>query len=287
MNSLLQKAGKSAGGGATLKLLQKAGLYAGIFLVMFFCMFPILWMLLTAFKPRSEVYSTSIFVQPTLRHFQAIFEPPLNFGPLLANSLIVAIGTTIIGVPMALMAAYAFSRLRFRGNTALLIGILATQFIPPVVIALPFFTLYRDIGLLDTLVGLIIINLSIVVPFSVWLVKGFIDALPDGIEEAAFIDGCGEIAVVRYVTFPLVIPGILICSTFAFILSWNEFLFPFLLTREYAVPLTVGLLATNGDTGIRWELMSAAGMLVMVPVFIMAMFIRKHFIEGMTMGAMK
>ena len=148
MSNLLQKVGKPSGRQATTKLLQKAGLYAGILLVIFFCIFPIFWMLLTAFKPRSEVYSTSIFVQPTLQNFQAIFEPPLNFGPLLANSLIVAIGTTVIGVPMALMAAYAFSRLRFRGNTALLIGILATQFIPPVVIALPFFTLYRDIGLL-------------------------------------------------------------------------------------------------------------------------------------------
>lgn len=287
MFSLLQKAGKPPNREATLKLLRRAGFYIGVFLVMFFCMFPIFWMLLTALKPRSEVYSTSILVEPTLRNFQIIFSDPLNFGPLLANSLIISIGTTVIGVPIALLAAYAFSRLRFRWNTALLIGILGTQFIPPVVIALPFFTLYRNVGLLDTLVGLIIINLSIVVPYSIWMVKGFIDALPEGIEEAAFVDGCGEIGVVRHVTFPLVMPGILISGTFAFILSWNEFLFPFLLTRDHAVPLTVGLLSTNSATGIRWEQMSAAGMLVMVPVFIMSMFIRKHFIQGMTMGAVK
>ena len=119
------------------------------------------------------------------------------------------------------------------------------------------------------------------------MMKGFIDALPQGIEEAAFIDGCGEFGVVRYVTFPLVMPGILISATFAFILSWNEFLFPFLLTREAAVTLPVGLMSTQGTRGVLWEQMSAAGMLVMIPVLIMSLFIRKHFIEGITMGAVK
>lgn len=278
---------KATGGVLGSKLLSSAGFYAGVFLVLFFCLFPILWMLLTAFKPVSEVYSTSVLVRPTLENFRTIFSSPQNFGPLVANSLIVAIGTTAVSIPVSLMAAYAFSRLRFRGNTALLVGILATQFIPPVAIALPFFTLYRSVGLLDTLVGLIIVNLSIIVPYSIWMIKGFVDALPEGIEEAAFVDGCGELSIVRHITLPLVAPGVLISATFAFILSWNEFLFPFLLTREEAVPLTVGLLTTQGTRGVMWEQMSAAGMIVMVPVFIMSIFIRRHFTEGITMGAVK
>jgi multiple sugar transport system permease protein len=269
------------------KILGTIGFYIAVSVILFFCLFPIFWMLLTAFKPVSEVYSTSILFEPTLRNFRIIFSEPLSFGPLVANSLIVAIGTTLIAIPISLFAAYAFSRLRFRGNTTLLVVILATQFIPPVAIALPFFNFYRTIGLLDTLVGLIIVNLAVVVPYSIWMMKGFIDALPQGIEEAAFIDGCGEFGVVRYVTFPLVMPGILISATFAFILSWNEFLFPFLLTREYAITLPVGLMTTQGTRGVLWEQMSAAGMLVMVPVLIMTLFIRRHFIEGITMGAVK
>lgn len=267
--------------------LSGVGTYVGIFLTLFFCLFPILWMLLTALKPRSEVYSTSVFVRPTLENFLVIFTPPQSFGPLVANSMIVSVGTTAVAIPISLLAAYGFSRLRFRGNTTLLLVILATQFIPPVAIALPFFTVYRNLGLLDTLVGLIIVNLSIIVPYSIWMIKGFVDALPDGIEEAAFVDGCGELAVVRHITFPLVMPGVLISSTFAFILSWNEFLYPFLLTREAAVPLTVGLLTTQGERGVMWEQMSAAGLVVMVPIFVMSMFIRRHFIEGITMGAVK
>ena len=270
-----------------MKILGRVGFYVAVSVILFFCLFPIFWMLLTAFKPVSEVYSTSVLVKPTLRNFQIIFSEPLSFGPLVANSLIVAIFTTLIAVPISLFAAYAFSRLKFRGNTALLVVILATQFIPPVAIALPFFNLYRAVGLLDTLVGLVIINQAVVVPYSIWMMKGFIDALPQGIEEAAFIDGCGEFGVVRHVTFPLVMPGILISATFAFILSWNEFLFPFLLTREYAITLPVGLMTTQGTRGVLWEQMSAAGMLVMVPVLIMSLFIRRHFIEGITMGAVK
>ena len=269
------------------KILGRIGFYLAVSVILFFCLFPILWMLLTAFKPVSEVYSTSVIFEPTLRNFRIIFSEPLSFGPLVANSLIVAIGTTLIAIPVALFAAYAFSRLKFRGNTTLLVVILATQFIPPVAIALPFFNFYRAIGLLDTLVGLIIVNLAVIVPYSIWMMKGFIDALPQGIEEAAFIDGCGEFGVVRHVTFPLVMPGILISATFAFILSWNEFLFPFLLTREYAITLPVGLMTTQGTRGVLWEQMSAAGMLVMVPVLIMTLFIRRHFIEGITMGAVK
>ncbi|MGH3147037.1 MAG: carbohydrate ABC transporter permease [Rubrobacter sp.] len=272
---------------AGMRILERTGFYVAVCLILFFCLFPIFWMLLTAFKPVDKVYSTSVLFEPTLRNFRIIFGEPLSFGPLVANSLIVAIGTTLLAIPISLGAAYAFSRLKFRGNTTLLVIILATQFIPPVAIALPFFTLFENVGLIDTLQGLVIANLAVIVPYSIWMMKGFIDALPEGIEEAAFIDGCGELSVVRYVTFPLVMPGILISATFAFILSWNEFLFPFLLTREAAVTMPVGLMSTQGTRGVLWEQMSAAGMLVMVPVLIMSLFIRKHFIEGITMGAVK
>lgn len=291
MSSTLQNAGQASGKHSSReagkKVFRKIGFYIAFSLILFFCLFPIFWMLLTTFKPVDEVYSTSVIFEPTLRNIRLIFSPPLSFGPLVANSLIVAIGTTVVAIPVSLLASYAFSRLSFRGNTALLVAILATQFIPPVAIALPFFNFYRAVGLFDTLIGLIIVNLAIVVPYSIWLLKGFIDALPEGIEEAAFIDGCGEFGVVRYVTFPLVMPGILITAVFSFILSWNEFLFPFLLTREAATPLIVGLMSTQGTRGVLWEQMSAAGMLVLVPVLIMSLFIRRHFVEGITMGSMK
>lgn len=274
-------------GPGILTVLGKAGYYGILSLITFFCLFPIFWILITAFKPERKVYSTSILFKPTLQNFLTILSPPQSFGPLVFNSVVVAVATTIIAIPVSLLGAYAFSRLRFRGSTILLLAILATQFIPPVVLAVPFFNLYRGLGLLDTRIALVIINFTIIVPYTIWLIKGFIDALPAEIEDAAFVDGCGEFGVVRHITLPLVMPGILISATFAFILSWNEFLYPFLLTRHNAVTLPVGLLSTQGDRGVLWEQMAAAGMIIMVPVLIMSLFIRRHFIEGITLGSVK
>lgn len=259
----------------------------GIAATLFFCLFPILWMLLTAFKNSGDAFTAKWIFTPTLENFTTIFSSPYDFGSLTVNSLIVSILTTVIGIPIATMAAYALSRFSFRGNRALLIGFLVSQFIPPVVIALPVFNVFETLGLLDTRTALIVMNLSIIVPYSIWMIKGFIDALPDAIEEAGFVDGCGDLGILRHITLPLAMPGILVSSVFAFVLSWNEFLYPFLLTRQDAKTATVGLLTTQGTNGVEWNLMSAAGLIVMVPVFVLSLFIRKHFTEGITMGAVK
>lgn len=268
-------------------LLARFGVNLGILAVIAFCALPIFWIALTALKNRRDVYSTRVFVDLTIDNFKTIFTEPKDFSPLLVNSIVVAIATVLIGVPIATMAAYAFSRLRFRGNTSLFIWFLATQFIPPVAIALPFFTLFQDLEMLDTRRGLVIVNLAIVVPYTIWLVKGFIDALPIDLEEAAFVDGCGEMGVIRHVTFPLIAPGIIVSAVFAFVLAWNEFLFAFLLTRVDATTLTVGLLTTKGTQGVIWEEMAAVGMVVMVPMLVLSIFIRRHFAEGLTLGAVK
>jgi multiple sugar transport system permease protein len=259
----------------------------GIPLTFFFVMFPILWMALTSFKPRSAVYRLDLFFEPTLANFRAILQPPRSFGELTWNSVVVSTGTVLIAIPVAMFAAYGFSRLKFRGNRTMFITLLATQFIPPVALALPMFILFRDLQLLDTRTGLIIINLSIIVPYSTWLIKGFIDAVPFEVEQAAMVDGCGPLSVIWRVTFPLALPGIMVATVFAFVASWNEFLYPLLLTSRDAVTLPVGLMRTLGAEGIMWEQMSAGGMIVMVPMLALSFAIRKHFSEGITLGAVK
>lgn len=272
---------------ATKRVFGKSLEGLGVFLTVIFILGPIVWITLTAFKNQRDAYSLKIFFEPTLQNFRTIFAPPYNFGPLLINSVVVSLTTIAIAIPIALMASYVFSRYVFKGSDLLLVWVLTTQFIPPVVVAIPFFNLFRNLQLIDTRAALVILNLSIVLPYAIWMIKGFVDALPSEIEEAAMVDGCTEFGILRHVTLPLVLPGVIVAAVFAFITAWNEFLFAFVMTRSEAQTLQVGLLNTTGVRGVQWELMSATGLLVMVPIFLLSLAIRRHFVEGITMGAVK
>ena len=280
---------------------------AALLLIIFFIMLPIVWLALTAIKPQEKAYTTDIIFSPTLENFEIIFSDTsviINQGtdrergevgrdmiPNVFNSIVVSGATILIAIPLATLAAYAFSRYQFLGNGVLLVWILTTQFIPAIVVAIPFFTLFRtvevfDRPLLGTQLGLIIVNMSIVLPYAIWMIKGFVDALPTEIEEAAFVDGCNDFQILFFISLPLIRPGILVASVFAFIMSWNEFLFALIIGREMRT-MQVALMTTSGARGIMWEQMAAAGLVVMVPIFFLAMFIRKNVVDGLTMGAVK
>jgi multiple sugar transport system permease protein len=248
---------------------------------------PIFWMVLTAFKLPRDVYGLSLVFQPTLANFVTIFEPPWNIGQRLANSVVVALVTVGLAVPISALAAYAFSRFDFMFKRGMFFLILATQFIPAVVIVLPFYLMFRDLGLLDTRTGLVIVNLAIVTPFAVWMLKGFFDAVPVECDEAAMIDGASRLDIIRLVVVPMALPGLIVTAVFCFILAWNEFIFALILAREDASTLQVGLVQFRTERGDVWELMAAAGIIVTVPAFIAALFIQKHFVSGMTAGAVK
>jgi len=287
----------------SLKVLETLALL----LIIAFIMLPIFWLTITAIKPREKAYTTDIVFQPTLDNFRVIFADYtviMNAGtdrergelgrdmfPSVVNSVVVSGATILIAIPLATLAAYAFSRYSFWGNGVLLIWILTTQFIPAIVVAIPFFTLFRNLEvfgspLLGTRLGLIIVNMSIVLPYAIWMIKGFVDALPGEIEEAAFVDGCNDFQILFFISLPLIRPGVLVASVFAFIMSWNEFLFALIIGREMRT-MQVALMTTRGALGIMWELMAAAGLVVMVPIFFLALFIRKNVIDGLTMGAVK
>lgn len=248
---------------------------------------PIAWIFLAAFKNHIDVFQLKILFTPTLENFRSVFEPPYYLGRKLVNSTIVAFVTVLIAIPAATMAAYSFSRFRMVGETAMLVVILATQFVPAVVIILPFFVMFRDLGLLDTRLGLIIVNLAIVMPFAIWMIKGFIDGIPLDTEEAAMIDGSSRLQVIRNIVLPMAAPGLLTAGIFCFIISWNEFLFALILTNKDSVTLPIGLALFKAEEGDLWNLLSAAGIIIMVPMFVLALIIRNYFVQGMTMGAVR
>jgi ABC-type glycerol-3-phosphate transport system permease component len=249
--------------------------------------FPIFWIALTAFKETRDVYTTKVWVPLTLDNFITIFTPPFNYGKLVLNSFLISTITVAIAIPLGLMAAYVFARYQFRGSQVLMVGVLVTQFIPPLVVAIPFYTLFRSLGVTETYLPLVAVYLSIVLPYSVWMLKGFVDALPIEVEEAASVDGCNEFQTLRYITFPMMLPGVITALVFSFIMCWNEFTYALILTGEETRTLQLGLLATVGVRGVLWELMAATGMVVMIPMFILSFTIRKYFVEGLTMGAVK
>jgi multiple sugar transport system permease protein len=272
-----------------------------------FVMLPIVWLALTAFKNQRDAFSPSVFFQPTLENFRNIFSDRYNVGAMLLDSAVISVATIAITLPVAIFAAYAFSRFRFRGADFLLVWVLATQFLPSVVVLLPFYTLFRrpfgwlpetwlnvplfeslaNFTLLDTYLGLIILNLSFTLPYAIWLLKGFVDALPHELEEAAYIDGCSTLQVLQNVTLPLIMPGVIVSAAFAFISTWNEFIFALVVAGREVQTVQIGLNAMNSATGVIWGQMSAVGVFIILPLIGLSLLIRRHFISGITMGAVK
>ena len=248
---------------------------------------PIYWIVSGAFKQQVDIFQLKLLFTPTLENFEIIFRSPYNLFDKLVNSTLVALSTILIAIPIATMAAYSFSRFRMKGERLMFVTILATQFVPAVVIVLPFFVLFRDLGILDTRLALVLVNLSLVMPFAIWMIKGFIDSIPLDSEEAALVDGSSRFQVILNVTLPMALPGVITAGIFCFILAWNEFLFAVIITTNKAVTLPVGLSLFHAEEGVLWHLISAAGIMIMLPMFVLATIIQKHFVQGMTMGAVR
>jgi multiple sugar transport system permease protein len=244
-------------------------------------------MVLTAFKSPVYVYSYTIWFPPTLDNFREVFSERWQITNKIINSTVIAVSTVLIAIPIATCAAYAFSRLQFPLKRAMFQWILLTQFIPAVTIVLPFYVMFRQLDLLDTYAALIIVDLAIVLPYAVWTIKGFIDAIPMETEEAAIVDGASRARVIWDIVVPMARPGILTAAIFCFIITWNEFLFGYLLSRQRVVPLSVGIVGFVLERGPVWELIAATGIIITIPMFFFALIIQRHFTKGMNLGAVR
>jgi multiple sugar transport system permease protein len=258
-----------------------------ILIIASFWLLPVLWISATAFKSPNVVLSLEIFFTPTLQNFVTAFGPLYELGDRITNSAIVTFFTLLIAIPTSTAAAYAFSRFRFPGGAIWPIGLLATQFVPAVMIIIPLFIFFRTLGLLDSLIALIVVNLSIVIPYAIWMIKGFIDALPMDMEEAAMIDGASWFRALIDVVVPVAMPGIMTATIFCFVVTWNEFFFALILSRNEAVTLPVSLMSARTDTGDAWEIMAVIGLTIMVPMMLISRIVQRHFLQGLTAGAVK
>lgn len=262
---------------------------AGVLLIAGTILLPIFWIFLTAFKVPRDVYSldAALVFSPTLDNLRTVFAHPWNLGSKIGNSLIVALGTVLLAIPMATMAAYAFSRFQFPFKRTLFLVVIASQFIPAAVVVLPYFLMFKTWGLLDTKFALVLVNLSIVLPYAVWMIKGFLDVVPLEIEESAMVDGAPRSRVLWEIVVPAAWPGIITAAVFSFTLTWNEFLFALILGKQDALTLPIGLIGFRTERGDLWELMAAGGLLITLPMFLLSLAVQKHFVGSLTAGAVR
>lgn len=257
--------------------------------IVIFALGPYVWMVLTSLKSNADIAAFPVRYLPsevTLQHYRMLFEKT-SFGGNLVNSLIVASGAVALGLSVSLPAAYAFSRFRFFGRTLLMTQFLVINMFPIVLIIIPLFVLMRQIGLLDTFLGIILGHSTFAIPFSVWMLTSYLNAIPRDLDEAATIDGASRMQTLTKVLLPVVMPGIVTTAIYIFVTSWNEYLFAMMLSGQNVRTVTVALQLFIGEFTVLWGLLTAGGTLIALPVTLLFLLIQRRLVGGLTAGAVK
>jgi multiple sugar transport system permease protein len=266
--------------------------YGLVGLAVLAALLPVYWMLTISLKSVVDQFAVPpkwLIFKPTLMHYADAFVER-SFGQYLITSAIVAVLSTICALVLGTLAAYGLSRLQLprKLSTRLSLWILSTRMFPPIVTAVPLFLLMSDLRLLDTISALVIVYTGFNLPFVVWMMRGFFNEIPREMEEAARVDGDSRLGALRRVVLPLVAPGLAATSVFCLIVSWNEFLFALTLTQtDAAMTLPVGIAGRVTQYEIEWGVMSAAGVVAMIPILVFALAVQRYLVRGLSLGAVK
>jgi multiple sugar transport system permease protein len=274
-----------------LHLLKKINLivvYALVMLAVFLSIAPIVYLVITSFKePKLTFAIPPVWIfTPTLQNYNEVFSST-DFSKYFLNSVIVALSTTAIAVALGTLAAYGFSRFRFRGHFWLRMSTLIPQMLPPIAIVVPLYVLFSSLDWVDTRQALIICYLTFTIPLSIWMMMGFFDDVPIELEEAAMIDGCSRFGALIRVSLPLAIPGMAATAILAFLYCWNEFLYAVILTGRNARTLPVIITSFMTNKAVLWGRIAASGSLVLIPVLIFALLAQRYLVRGLARGAVK
>jgi multiple sugar transport system permease protein len=269
---------------------KTCALHIGVVLAIAMLAFPIILLVFNALKTESELFASPMGIptRVTWENFRHVLSET-SFFVNLKNSAVVALTTVLLSVIVTSPAGYALSRFRFRGKTVFSMWLLATQAFPGIIMVLGLFTVLDTYDLLNTLPGLIVMHTSFSMPFSIWLLKGYFDKIPVELEEAARIDGCSRLRSLVKIVFPLSVPGLLAVATFSLLLSWNEFFFALVIMRDnahYTLPVFLSRFLGSGGV-VQWGPLSAAALLVSLPVFVLFLLGQRYLVSGLTGGAIK
>jgi multiple sugar transport system permease protein len=265
--------------------LQRHGRHLAALALLAVLLFPFLWLVQIAFRPAEAAFDGGLLFTPTLEAFRALFQG--NFARSFGNSLIVSTLSTVLSLALGVPAAYALTRWRFAARRQVTLWILVTRMAPPIAFTIPFFLAFRWTGLLDTVWGLALVYLTFNLAIVIWLMQGFFEAVPKSLEEAAWIDGCGVWSAFLHVTLPLSAPGLAATAVMCFIFSWNDFFYALILTRTQAVTAPVAIVNFLQYEGWEWTKIAAGGTLVMLPVVVFSLLVRKYLVHGLTAGGVK
>jgi N,N'-diacetylchitobiose transport system permease protein len=268
--------------------LRQLGKGVLVALLLVFTLFPVYWMLNSSLDARAGHTSSFWPAEPTLDHYVFVLTEG-GFGTFLRNSLLVALGTVLVSSVLALLASVAVARFRFRMRTQILMLVLIVQMVPLEAIVIPLFVQVRDLQLLETLLGLVVVYVALALPFGIWMLRGFVAAVPVELEEAAYLDGASWGRMFWSVLLPLVAPGLVATSIFSFITAWNEFIFAMTMlggaTENYTV--AIGLRSFFGVHSNDWGAIMAASTIITVPVMIFFILVQRRLASGLTAGAVK
>lgn len=272
-------------------ILESLVVHAILIMMVMIVLYPVLWVVKMAFSP-SQAFSVSLSLIPeewTLDNFRYLLSA--NDGIFLrqmANSLLVAGATTFVGVVLSCTAAYAFSRFRFPGRDLGMAMFLVTQMFPGVVMAIPLYILLDNLGLLNSLTGLVLVYSTTAVPFCVWMLKGYFDTIPVDLEEAAVMDGANQWTIFTKIVLPLAKPAIAVTALFSFMTAWNEFILAatFLSDQKmYTVPVVLQRFV--GSYSTEWGYFAAGAIIVSIPVMLLFFKLQTYLVGGLTAGAVK
>jgi len=272
---------------------SKQGVLYGILLIVaIWTVLPMVWMIRISLMQKVDAFSMPpVFAfKPTLAHYFNLLSGRVlgtDFYKYYMNSALIAIGTTLLTLLIGGLAAFSFSRYRFKGDKFLAFAVIASRMLPPVAFAIPLFFLMRGWGTYDTRIGLILLYTAFHAPFATWMMKAFFDEVPKEIDEAALVDGCTRFGAFFRTTLPLAAPGFAATAIYNFILAWNEFLFSLIFTSSNSKTLSVVTLELIGEVGVEWGPMTATATLAVLPSMLFAIMAQKYLVRGLTMGAVK
>ena len=256
-------------------------------------LFPILWVVLTAFKPAdiSQALPPVWNFRPTLENFRNVLVGSTytsqSFGVLIVHSFVVTFAATLLGLLVSVPAAYALARLRFRGKHGAASWVLSTIMFPPVVSVIPVFIIASRLGLTDTWPVLVVPYAAFGLPMMIWMLRSSIRQIPFEVEEAAMMDGASRSDILRHIVLPLLTPGVVSASLLAGMMSWNEFLFALTLTRSAVKTAPVGISEFTNMYGTQWGSLTAAATVTVAPILVITIILRRRVVEGLTFGAVK
>lgn len=273
-----------------LLLLRRIGFYGLVAVIIFYTVFPFYWAVVSSLKSGSAIFRVEFLPSaPTFENYRALFVEQ-SFARNIANSLIVASVATAISLALAVTAAYALGRIKFRGRGAILFAVLSISMFPQIAVLSGLFELIRAFGLYNTLTGLIFSNLILTLPFTTWVLTAFMRELPRELEDSALMDGASAFRIMTEIFIPLMAPALAATGLLAFILSWNEFLFALTFTlsdEQRTVPVAIALITGASAYELPWGRVMAASVIVTVPLIALVLILQRHIVSGLVAGAVK